>query len=110
MHALRAAPVGAVLRVDARLAQCAVAAGYAELDRGSARQGGRRRRERSEEGAMTKRTFGDVRYDALVRNAKPPPGSSCLFLASPRPCWSGLRSPRFRAALPAFVVTGSRPM
>ena len=32
MQALRAGPVGAVLRVDARLAHYAVAAGYAELD------------------------------------------------------------------------------
>ena len=30
MQALRAGPVGAVLRVDARLAQYAIAAGYAE--------------------------------------------------------------------------------
>jgi hypothetical protein len=32
MQALRAGPVGAVLRIDARLAHYAVAAGYAELD------------------------------------------------------------------------------
>ena len=31
MQALRGGPLGAVLRVDARLAQYAIAAGYAEL-------------------------------------------------------------------------------